>query len=737
MNESSDSFEADLGIPLKWVAGAMIGASFVIAFLANIPRAIGDKMMVMVFAVVMGGTAGVAWQLDDKRPEVGSSLIVAVLTGIVYGGSLWLGAPQILALLALPVATAAALLGLRAAFATATGITLLLGLYAATIENVDIAVLVVTPVGVWCLFALLYAIYGPVYQVARWAWEYYQRAQRLMDESLDRQVQLKQALEDLADANQQLTRLNLVAQGLRQHADDARIAKEQFVANVSHELRTPLNMVVGFSEMIVEMPETYGRVPPALLADLDVVHRNAQHLSELIDDVLDLSQIDAGEMALTQEYVSLREIVAVATTAVRPLYDSKGLWLDTEIPPDLPPVYCDPTRVREVMLNLLSNAGRFTERGGVRVSVRQQADGTVVSVSDTGPGIAQEDLGKLFQPFQQVDGSIRRRYGGTGLGLSISKRFIELHGGHIWVESEIGVGTAFHFRLPEAVPTAEAYARWLTPDWEYKQRTRRSAAPIAAVRPRFVLSESGGALERLLRRHLADIDIVPVTDLSEALQELSRLPAQALLINETSVGRTLEALGDMAALPPDVPVLVCSVPGLHEPSTKSYVIDRLIKPISREALSESLDRLQVKGGTALIVDDEPDALQLFGRMLASLEHKYHVLLARDGQEALGILDQCQPDVILLDLVMPHMDGFQLLELKNKEPALRDIPVIIVSARDPVGQPIVSSALAVTRGGGLSVRQLVDGIECLARSLGVVGSPDYRLDVAASRVTLST
>jgi CheY-like chemotaxis protein len=423
-------------------------------------------------------------------------------------------------------------------------------------------------------------------------------------------------------------------------------------------------------------------------------------------------------MALDQEIVSLQEVIAVALTAVRPLYDSKGLYLEAEVPEDLPAVFCDRTRIREVLLNLLSNAGRFTERGGVRVTVRRQPGGTVVSVSDTGPGIAQEDLGKLFQPFHQVDGSIRRRYGGTGLGLSISKRFIELHGGEIWVESEKGVGTTFAFRLPEAVETGDDYARWLTPGWEFKQRTRRSAAPAPVVRPRIVVLETGGSLERLLRRHLADVEIVPVSDLSQALEEASDLAAQALLINDSSVGRTLEALGDTVALPLDMPVLVCSVPGLHQLSAGSSVLDRLVKPISREALSASLDRLQVRGGTALIVDDEPDALQLFGRMLASLEHEYHVLLARDGQEAMGILEQCRPDVILLDLVMPNMDGFQLLERKNVDPSLRDIPTVVVSARDPMGQPIVSSALAVTRGGGLSVRQLVAGIEMLTRLLGV-------------------
>jgi CheY-like chemotaxis protein len=327
-----------------------------------------------------------------------------------------------------------------------------------------------------------------------------------------------------------------------------------------------------------------------------------------------------------------------------------------------------------------------------------------------------QDQSKLFQPFHQVDGSIRTRYGGTGLGLSISKRFIELHGGKIWVESEEGVGTTFHFSLPAEQPSGASFARWLTPDWEYVQRTRPSQAPRPVVRPCFVVLDSGGALQRLLVRYLDDVEILPVADLEEALDELSRVPALALLINESSVSRTLETLGVRVTLPNDVPVIVCSVPGTPESSTTNGASDRLVKPISRAALLQALESLQVTEGTVLIVDDEPDALQLFGRMLSTAEHDYQVLLARDGEEAMRVLEQYHPDAILLDLVMPNMDGFQFLEMRREDAVWAEIPVIVVSARDPAGQPIVSSALALTRGGGLSVQQLLTGIEALSAAL---------------------
>ena len=164
--------------------------------------------------------------------------------------------------------------------------------------------------------------------------------------------------------------------------------------------------------------------------------------------MLDLSQIEADQMALAREHIRFEEILEAATVAVRPLFKSKGLYLNCEVAGDLPPVFCDPTRIREVLLNLLGNAGRFTEHGGVLVRVWQEQGDLLVSVRDTGPGIAPAEIDKLFQPFQQLDGSIRQRFGGSGLGLSISKRFIELHGGKIWVESRTGAGTTFCFRLP-------------------------------------------------------------------------------------------------------------------------------------------------------------------------------------------------------------------------------------------------------------------------------------------------
>lgn len=734
MNGWGVGFEADWRISPKPVLASVFALGLVFYLAAD---AWADPSKALDYALLwllLSSLLIAGWLLTDWNAQAGRWFTVLVLALIIHLADSWLNLSGALILMAIPIALATALIGLRAATVFAAGETILLvTLFKLGISGVTPLVVGLSLAAIWMMLGVALVIYYPVRQVAQWSWHYFQQAQRFLEEARDRQVELKQALDELARANQQLTRLNIQAQRLRQVAEDARLAKEQFVANVSHELRTPLNMIIGFSEMIVQSPETYGgKIPPALLADLTIIYRNAQHLAALVDDVLDLSQIEADQMALSREYVSFREIVEAATIAVRPLFESKGLYLIAEIPDDLPPVFCDRTRIREVLLNLLSNAGRFTERGGVQIRCWQQGNDLMVAVADTGSGIAAKDLSKLFQPFQQVDASIRRRYGGTGLGLFISRRFIELHGGKIWVESEEGKGTTFFFRIPftPSAPVGSDFARWLHPHWEYVERTRPSTAPKAVVRPRFVVLEAGNVLQRLLTRYLDGAEIVSVTSLEEALRELSTNPSQALLINDISVSGALQRL-ERAALPYDTLVMICSVPGTCESAGALGVSEYLVKPISRDALLSALDRLKINGKTILIVDDEPDALRLFRRMLTSAKRDYRVLRARDGREALKLLREQRPDVMVIDLVMPNMDGFQLLEIKGQDPTLRDIPTIVVSARDPAGQPIVSNALAVVCRNGLSAHRLLTCIKMLSETLSAIGPSGGPAPTAAS------
>jgi len=566
-----------------------------------------------------------------------------------------------------------------------------------------------------------------------WSLYYWEQARAKIEEARDQRVELKQVQEDLVHSNRELARLSERLKGMYQVAEEARRAKEEFVANVSHELRTPLNMIIGFSEMITQTPHVYGdRLPAALLSDIATIHANSQHLARLVDDVLDLSQVEAGRMALSKEWSSVSELIRAATEVVRPLYETKGLYLRTEVPPNLPPILCDVTRIRQVVINLLSNAGRFTECGGVCVSARRAGEELVISVEDTGPGISPEDQRKLFEPFQQVDGSRRRRHEGSGLGLSISRRFVEMHGGRMGLQSEVGKGTCITFSLPLGVPVPAApgvpeYRRWFNPYQGYEPRTRPSRAPVAtgALAPRLVVLEKGEALQRVCIRYLQGYDVVTVHDGKAALAELDRSPAHALIVNASPYEEPPLSADCLSRLPHDTPAIACWVPGEEEAARRLGVVRYLVRPVTRETLLAAIGGLGRKVEKVLLVDDEPDALRLFARMLASTDHGYRILRAKNGERALSLLRRERPDVMFLDLVMPGMDGLQVLLEKGRDPAIREIPTIVISAKDPMGEPIVRSELTVTRTGGLAVGELVACIRALTEILSPAAPPARR------------
>jgi signal transduction histidine kinase len=526
--------------------------------------------------LLMLGLLLAAWLLRGRSfGATAAILVTATLAGVILAVA-WGGMPAAVCLLAVPAGLATVLMG--AGWGAGLGALFTAGLYADALAGGGFFSLLgaapadelraVAAVAVWAPVGLLWVVLRPLLMAVEWAWSHFEQSQAALGQARDTQVQLKQALEDLSSANVQLTRLNQLAQGLRGAAEAARRAKEAFVANVSHELRTPLNMIIGYSRMIVQNPHVYGEraIPPALLADLAVILRNSQHLASLVDDVLDLSQIEAGEMALSKEQADLVEILDSAVTIVRPLFESKRLYLETKLEQALPAVHVDRTRIREVLLNLLSNAGRFTERGGVTVRVARTGAHVRFSVADTGPGIAAEDMSKLFRPFQQLDDSLSRRHAGTGLGLTLSKRFVELHGGRMWLESNAGQGSTFYFTLPldETPVAAGGPMRWLKADWSMVARTRRSLAPAADVRPRFVVLDEAGTLCRLVTRYLDGFEITPAPDLAAAVKNLAETPAQALLVTDPGTlpwPSRPERLPAVASVPDGTPVILCTIPG--------------------------------------------------------------------------------------------------------------------------------------------------------------------------------
>ncbi|HBX69116.1 MAG TPA: hypothetical protein DEH25_06970 [Chloroflexi bacterium] len=554
-----------------------------------------------------------------------------------------------------------------------------------------------------------------------WAMEGYHKAQTEMEEARKNRLELKQTQDELLHANTELSRLTERLKILYQVAEEARQVKEQFVANVSHELRTPLNMIISFSEMIMNSPRSYGvDLPPDLMADIAAIQRNSRHLSKLVNDVLSLSQIEAGRMGLTRAWASLTEIVDEAVTAVGALYKSKKLYLETDLPQDLPDVFCDSTRVRQVVLNLLSNAGRFTEKGGVSIKATQDAEFIIISVADTGPGISADHQDKVFQPFQQLDGLVQRRYGGSGLGLSISKNFVELHGGKMWFESEDGVGTTFYFSLPIIEPVKMDYSsggakRWFNPYQSYEVRGPRFAEHPAVV-PRYVVLEDSEVLTQLIERFITQVEVCRVRKVEDAIAELDRSPAQALLINEAAITSNDDLTKKISDLPYGTPVISCWLASDDDVAHRLGATRYLVKPIDRERLLRTIAEMGDEIQTILIVDDHPEALQLFARMLHNSDKNYRVLQANNARRALDLLNTRKPDLLLLDLIMPEMDGFQLLQEKRVNPGIKDIPTIIISSQDPSGEPVVTDAIRVRRSDGLSVRELLTCIQAFSEIL---------------------
>ena len=552
-------------------------------------------------------------------------------------------------------------------------------------------------------------------RIIRSAWENYCRARDNLQLALSRQLELKQALEDLAQANEQTVRLNDMLSAAQQAVEDARRAKEAFVANVSHELRTPLNMIISFSDMILETPEAYAHhLPPALLADIAAIKRNSQHLAELVDDVLALSEAEVGRLQLALEPVVMAHIVREAVEAVRVLVEKKGLELIVDVPQDLPLIHCDRTRIRQVLLNLLGNAARFTEKGSIRIWVEAGEGQITTHVSDTGPGIDPKQAVRVFEPFWQGDASIRRRYGGTGLGLAISKRFVESHGGRIWIDSKLNAGTTVSFSLPLEQPREqEAVHRWFSPYHDYTPRTRPSRAPVAQPPASMVIVEGESSLSNLLQRNLNGMQLISVPSIQEAAKVVDSHGAEAIVINAFHLpdGRHVVESLPMRL---DVPIIFCHLPERHMLVERMGAQDYLVKPIKREKLLHSLGQCVREGRTVLVADDDEEARQLFGRMLTAAG--YTVLDAEDGVEALDLLRERHPDALLLDLIMPNLDGMAVLEAKARDETIRDIPVIIISAKDIEEEPVVSHTLTLTRQRGLSTRDLSAAIEALTRTL---------------------
>ena len=449
--------------------------------------------------------------------------------------------------------------------------------------------------------------------------------------------------------------------------------KSQFLANMSHELRTPLNSIIGFSRVILKGID--GPTTELQQQDLTSIYNSGQHLLNLINDILDLSKIEAGKMELAFDEVDLGEMIRSVMSTATGLVKGKDVKLIQHVPDDLPPVYADPMRVRQVLLNLFSNAAKFTEEGSITVEAALQsrengAPEVLIKVIDTGPGISKEDQKKLFQPFSQVDASPTRKTGGSGLGLSICRQLVQMHGGEIGVESEEGKGSTFYFTLP------------------VHQEENPSDNLDKGEEKRVILSvDDDIQVIRLYERYLNNeiYKVVPLTDPTHVVKQARQIKPYAITLDIMMPGYDgWQVLADLKSDPEtrDIPVIICSI---VEDEEKGYTLgaaDYLVKPIIEEDLLNALQRLNHNGEIRdlLVIDDDPEDLRLLKKILSE-SGNFNVSAAEGGIEGWEAIQKSPPDAVILDLFMPDMDGFQIIEKLRTSERYREIPVLLVTGGD--------------------------------------------------------
>jgi signal transduction histidine kinase/AraC-like DNA-binding protein/ABC-type sugar transport system substrate-binding protein len=459
----------------------------------------------------------------------------------------------------------------------------------------------------------------------------------------------------------------------RRLAEEANQMKSRFLSTVSHELRTPLNLIVGLSDLLLkESDESGAPLPDRYRVDVEHIHTSGQHLGWLIGDVLDLASSEAGQLRLTNDVIDLSETLRTVIVIGQQLAEDKGLAWSASLPESGPWIVGDRTRLRQVALNLVANAVKFTRQGEVRLTVESQPETVTVAVSDTGLGIAPEEQEKIFDEFRRSERSLSRGYGGLGLGLAICKRLIELHGGSIGVSSagEEGAGSTFFFTLPIVPPPSTAFS----------DVSARDASPVVVLTNR----SGGDRLRDHLKQRGFAVRVIALDDTPDWTTALNAPVPNAVILDSDLVPQqgweVLKALKSRPATQ-HTPVLFYS---LEHDSGSILELDYLTKPIALNELKQALDQQwsasEQHGKAILIVDDDPHTVEMHARLVQSHAGAHRILKAQHGRAALDVLQREPVDLVLLDLMMPELDGFGVLAAMRDNPATRDIPVIVLTGQ---------------------------------------------------------
>ncbi|MCL4490939.1 MAG: response regulator, partial [Nitrospirae bacterium] len=514
-----------------------------------------------------------------------------------------------------------------------------------------------------------------------------------MNEKLEEKV--FERTKDLEKANRELERSNKL--------------KSQFIATMSHELRTPLNSILGFSELLVD--EVYGPLTDKQKRHVHNIYNSGSHLLQLINNILDIAKIESGKIELNYELFPVQQAIADVETVIKSLADKKKQTLSVKINGTVAPLKADRVKFKQILYNLLSNAVKFTpENGNVLLEAQAlkgsellrslkginlysgQSDYLKLAVTDTGIGIKKEDRERIFSEFEQGDSSFSRKYEGTGLGLALTKRLVELHGGEIFVDSKENEGSTFTIVVPlfdadtfekasKLLPDAER--EYFTHDVDISKR-RRGKSPLILV------VEDDPATAEVLTLYLAQggYRVAHAYSGEEALNRIRELKPFSVLLDVMLPGKDgWEILQELKSDPElkDIPVIISSVIDNRELGFALGASDYLVKPVDRITLLRKLEQLSFstkktrKHINILCIDDHDDVLELLASILES--SGYHVIAANSGHKGIEKAMAYKPDLIILDLMMPEVDGFEVAQTLKGNPATLDIPILILTAKD--------------------------------------------------------
>jgi len=495
---------------------------------------------------------------------------------------------------------------------------------------------------------------------------------------INRDVTKRKAAEAAIQAlNARLEAANQTLETRNREVEQASKLKSEFLASMSHELRTPLNAIIGFSDLLAE--QTAGALSSKQQRFVNHIQQGARHLLALINDILDLSKVEAGRLELNRESLPLQAILAEVLTSIRPAAAAKNIAVNSSIGPDLT-VFADRMRSKQILVNLLSNAVKFTPEGGkIWVEATERRGRVTVAVSDTGLGIPLEEQESIFDAFRQVSATTKGVKEGTGLGLAITKRLVEEHGGRIWVESEPGKGARLSFTLLAGRSRTEESA---------DEDTGTHAPQPVRDRPLILIVDDEAAARELLASWLEPegYELITASSSPEALAKAAEHLPDAITLNMLMPGKggwdTLYELKNTPATAA-IPVIVVSIVDEPKIGLALGAAEYLVKPVDKDVLLETVRRHIGPGSDGpakiLVVDDEAGTRELLKEMLES--DGYIPVLAASGAETLEALARIPVNAILLDLLMPGMDGFEVLLHLKEDPASRHIPVLVLTAKD--------------------------------------------------------